>query len=473
MKKIIVPILTASIAFSSVSSAFAYNFSDWAVKEYYSANKAGLISPSVISGKPSANISRAEFCELVMNLYMVMTNTAPEIKKSPFTDTTSSAVAMAYSLGVIDGKTQTLFYPNDPVSRQEMAKIIMRTLNAADKNTPVTAEDILNLWGFSDFGDTDKWATEDMAKSVKYEVINGFSDRYLLPKGYATREQAIAIVNRAYNTFSDTKTTYAYPKFSDIYDGMTSQGKLSFSWNAVSGAKEYVVLVKNTKGAVVKSLTTKNLSADLSDDLSWNTGYTILVGARFNDYITTYSDPAYVYYKADEENPDILTNLTDKYNRVFPNGKPFATQAEADANMTKLYVPVWQMDASGNKYSNKLPLVVNKNLADEVMKIFTNIYKDPEKFPIKDVGAYSWRTTAFGSVSQHSYGTCIDINFDENYYCYPSGQAITGSFWKPYENPFSITPTGSVVTNFKKYGWTWGGNWTNLKDYMHFSYLGK
>lgn len=471
MKKIIIPILSATITLGSVSPVFAYNFSDWAVKEYYSANVAGLISQNVISGRPSANISRAEFCELVMNLYMIMTDEVPAISEIPFSDTDSVSVKMAYSLGVIDGKTKTEFYPNDPVKRQEMAKIIMRTLNAANKTTEITASDINKLWRFTDFGDTDSWATHDLAKSVKYEVINGLSGDTLLPKGYATREQAIAIVNRAYNTFADSKTKYAYPKFTDIYDGITVTDKFSFCWNAVSGAKTYVVLIKDTSGKVIKSFETESLTADVSQMLSKDKGYTVIVGAKFGDYITVYSDPAYVYYES--ETPDILVTQAEKYNRVFPNGKPFTTKAEADRNMKTINVPVWQMDANGNKSSNKLPLVVNKNLADEVMRIFTNIYNSPEKFPIKNVGAYSWRNTAFGSVSHHSYGTCIDINFNENYYCYPSGQAITGSFWKPYENPFSITPDGSVVKNFKKYGWTWGGDWTNLKDYMHFSYLGK
>lgn len=471
MKKIIVPILSAAITLGSVSPVLAYNFSDWAVKEYYSANTAGLISQNVISGKPSGNISRAEFCELVMNLYMVMTKEAPEISNTPFIDTDSASVKMAYSLGVIDGKTETEFFPNDPVKRQEMAKIIMRTLQAANKNTDITAADIDNLWRFSDFGDTDLWATGDMAKSVKYEVINGLSEKTLLPKGYATREQAIAIVNRAYNTFAENKTKYTYPKFTDIYDGTTVTDKFTFSWSAVSDADGYVVLIKDTTGKVIKSFETENLAADVSNMLTKDRGYTVIVGAKMSDYITVYSDPAYVYYES--ETPDILVSQTDKYNRVFPGGKPFTTQAEADSNMKTINVPVWQMDESGNKYSNTLPLVVNKNLAYEVLRIFTNIYNDPEKFPIKNVGGYSFRNTAFGSVSHHSYGTCIDINFDENYYCYPSGVAITGSFWKPYENPFSITPDGSVVKNFTKYGWTWGGNWTNLKDYMHFSYLGK
>lgn len=463
--------LSATLLLGSVSHVSAYNFSDWAVGEYYSANTSGLISQSVISGRPSANISRAEFCELVMNLYMVITGKTPEVSEIPFTDTDSDAVKMAYSLGVIDGKTETKFFPEDPVRRQEMAKIIMRTLNSANKNTTITAQDINRLWRFTDFGDADTWATEDLAKSVKYEVINGLSTDTLRPKGYATREQAIAIVNRAHNTFSDSKTKYAYPKFTDIYDGAVVTERFTLSWNEIADADGYVVLIKNSAGKVIKALETENLSVNVSDLLLKDNGYTIIVGAKFGDYITAYSDPAYVYYES--ENPNILVSQTDKYNRVFPGGIPFTTKTQADNNMKTINVPVWQMDANGNKFPNKLPLVVNVNLADEVMRIFTNIYNSPEKFPIKNVGGYSFRSTAFGSVSHHSYGTCIDINFDENYYCYPSGEAITGSFWKPYENPFSITPAGSVVKNFKKYGWTWGGDWTNLKDYMHFSYLGK
>lgn len=470
MKKILIPVLSAAMLLSSASPALAYNYSNWAVREYYSANKSGLLPQSAISGRPSGNITRQEFCDLIMNMYMVMTGDAPVLKNMPFTDTDSKSVQMAYSLGVIDGKTETLFYPDDFVLRQEMAKIIMRTLNAADKDTKITEQDIQKLWKFTDFSHTDSWATEDMAKSVKYEVINGFSESQLLPKGYATREQAIAIANRAFGNFSDTKTTYAYPAFTDIFDGITVTDSLSFSWTSTKNADSYTVLAKDSSGNIVTSLSTNELSANLSN-LPKNKGYTIIVGANYGDYITVYSDPAYVYFG--NENIYVPQTLQGKYNRVFPNGKAFTTKAQADANMKTIYVPVWQMDANGNKYQNKLPLVVNKNLAQDVMQIFTNIFRSPEKFPIKDVGAYSWRNTAFGSVSHHSYGTSIDINFDENYYCYPSGEAITGSFWKPYENPFSITPDGSVVKNFKKYGWTWGGNWTNLKDYMHFSYLGK
>ena len=39
--------------------------------------------------------------------------------------------------------------------------------------------------------------------------------------------------------------------------------------------------------------------------------------------------------------------------------------------------------------------------------------------------------------------------------------------------PGVITAKGPVVAAFKKAGFTWGGNWKSLKDYMHFSISGK
>ncbi len=470
MKRIIIPALCAAFAFSA--SVKASELSGWAAPEYISANSAGLLPESIVSAKLTGSITRAEFCEAVMNLYKIMGGKAVTTVKAPFTDTDSTAVKEAYTLGVINGKTNTLFYPNDPITRQEMAKIIMRTINAADKNAHVTMEEIEQLHIFDDLGDADEWAMLDIAGSVKYEIINGVSKSRLSPRGYATREQAIAIINRAYRGFCEEKSYYTAPKITSVSDGSALTGKLSFSWSGVSGAKEYAVIVKDSGYNHVATLSTTATTIDLTDKAyGYNRNYTLLVGAKVGEYITVFSEPVTIYYGSGSISP--LPTLEARYNRVFPGGKAFTTEAEAIVNMRTISVPVWQLAADGSKRSAKLPLVVNLNLADEVMRIFTEIYNSPEKFPIKDVGGYSFRTTAFGSVSQHSYGTCIDINFDENYYCYPSGEAIVGSFWKPYENPFSIPRGGSVQKTFSKYGWTWGGDWKNLKDYMHFSYLGK
>ena len=144
--------------------------------------------------------------------------------------------------------------------------------------------------------------------------------------------------------------------------------------------------------------------------------------------------------------------------------------------MTTVTVPVWKL-SNGVKTPSTMSLTVHAALAQDVTEIFTEIYNDPEQFPIKDLGGYSWRgDTATG---EHNCGTAIDINANENYQI-RDGQIEAGSCWEPGTNPYSIAPDSSVVRIFAEHGWSWGGDaweWSSdisygYHDYMHFSYMG-
>ena len=167
-----------------------------------------------------------------------------------------------------------------------------------------------------------------------------------------------------------------------------------------------------------------------------------------------------------------------KYQLLFGDTsiRRFPDQATAQANMTTVTVPVWKL-SGGKKVSSTMSFSVHAAIAEDVKAIFTEIYNDPEQFPIHDLGGYSWRgDTATG---EHNCGTAIDINANENYQI-RDGQALVGSLWQPGVNPYSITPGGSVVRIFAEHGWSWGGDaWaydsdasSGYHDYMHFSYMG-
>ncbi len=117
-------------------------------------------------------------------------------------------------------------------------------------------------------------------------------------------------------------------------------------------------------------------------------------------------------------------------------------------------------------------LQVNASLAAIYKAIFEEIYNGDEKFPINDVGCYSWRT------GEHSQGTAVDINPNENMEATINADGsltpTCGTHWTPYTDPFSIPEGGDVYNAFTKYGFAWGGNaWHSKRDYMHFSYFGK
>mgnify|MGYP001515637451 FL=1 len=140
--------------------------------------------------------------------------------------------------------------------------------------------------------------------------------------------------------------------------------------------------------------------------------------------------------------------------------------------MKEVTVPVWHLDPStGERASSTCTFTIHEALADDMTAIFTAIYEDPEQFPIKNIGGYRWTDAAKG---EHNCGTAVDINWEENYQIYDSGQVGAGSHWLPGEDPFSIPADGSVVRIFAQYGYSWGGTaWAGSRDYMHFSYMGK
>ena len=156
----------------------------------------------------------------------------------------------------------------------------------------------------------------------------------------------------------------------------------------------------------------------------------------------------------------------------------YSDKTEASQHQTTVSIPVWKINKKGEKYGATVSLVINAAIAEDVVNIFTEIYNDPEQFPISDMGGYAWRGD--NATGEHNTGTAIDVNPTQNYQV-RDGRAMAGSYWKPGEDPYSIPVGGSVVRIFEKYGWAWGGDAWNYHDpdqssgyhdYMHFSYMG-
>jgi hypothetical protein len=83
------------------------------------------------------------------------------------------------------------------------------------------------------------------------------------------------------------------------------------------------------------------------------------------------------------------------------------------------------------------------------------------------VGSASW--------SQHAFGLAIDINPFHNPYL--KGDLVLPELASAYVDRENTRPgmitEGDVVTEaFADIGWGWGGNWSSLKDWMHFSLSG-
>ncbi|MDZ7818572.1 MAG: M15 family metallopeptidase [Aliarcobacter sp.] len=140
-------------------------------------------------------------------------------------------------------------------------------------------------------------------------------------------------------------------------------------------------------------------------------------------------------------------------------------------------------------------MIVHKDVADEVSLIFQELFEI--SYPIKQISPIEKyngddfesieanNTSAFNcrlaegsnKYSKHSYGKALDINPIENPYVYKDGTTshkdsikylIREQNDKSNENKAVLTSSSKAVQIFKKYGWKWGGDWKNTKDYQHF-----
>lgn len=174
-----------------------------------------------------------------------------------------------------------------------------------------------------------------------------------------------------------------------------------------------------------------------------------------------YTDHVLRYYKQAYGSTEAAgIPLEERMNWLFPNGVP---QLSADMMPYLVSVSVPIIDSGGQE--STMTLTVHKNIAQSVIDLFTELKSIG--FPVRaaDTAGYCWRTMVSGSsMSAHSYGIAIDINWNSN-----PMPGYTGGKYAPGVDPYSVTQP--VVDIFTKYGFYWGGNWTSSKDYMHFTYI--
>jgi len=176
--------------------------SAWAAPDVNEAVEQQLVTDKVLVDFPK-DITREEFCELAVLLYEKMTGTkAAPVAANPFTDTNNPEILKAYNLGIVGGVGEGKFAPNNKVTRQEIAVMLLRTLKAVMPAINTSAEFKTK---FQDENQIASWALEAVRFMNSYDIIRGTDAggvSYILPLGNTTREQAISLVLRIFTKFS-------------------------------------------------------------------------------------------------------------------------------------------------------------------------------------------------------------------------------------------------------------------------------
>ena len=144
---------------------------------------------------PKMTTTRAQIVQILYNL-----EGEPKVSGTmPFTDLTQNwykdAVLWAYQTGVVSGTSATTFAPDLPVTREQIAVILMgyaeKVLGVTRTWTPA------DLSVYPDAGSVSDWAKDALADAVTLGLISGASNdgqTLLKPQGSATREQVATIL---------------------------------------------------------------------------------------------------------------------------------------------------------------------------------------------------------------------------------------------------------------------------------------
>ena len=142
--------LTVSIT-TTAFAATQIKASDWAVSSMEKAYQFELIPEELLS-HGTENMTRQEFTKMAIQFYQKVTGERINIDNihNPFWDTNQPEIVFAYAMGIISGKQEHIFEPDSPITREQMAIMLVKTLEKSnieleEKNSEIKFKDIFRV----------------------------------------------------------------------------------------------------------------------------------------------------------------------------------------------------------------------------------------------------------------------------------------------------------------------------------------
>ncbi|MBP1966130.1 endo-1,4-beta-xylanase [Paenibacillus aceris] len=159
----------------------------WAEKGIQALVKAGVIDGYQDgSFRPEAVVTRAEFVSMIVRAFHLTATGGAD-----FADTGShwakEAIATTSALGIVDGYEDGTFGPDNNITREQMAVILVRAAHLASANGGLD---------YKDSDDVSAWSQGPLAALTAKGVLNGYEDGTLRPKAFSTRAEVAIIIIR-------------------------------------------------------------------------------------------------------------------------------------------------------------------------------------------------------------------------------------------------------------------------------------
>ena len=163
----------------------------WAEVAINSLAKQGIVTGrDAVTFAPNDDITRAEFAKILTGAFEIELGAAADFTDVAEGEWYAPYVGACYAAGIITGYDDGSFKPNNCVTRQEMAVMVMR----AAQYKGMTIEKPYEKVDFTDADEIASYAADAVDTLQQAGIINGMADGSFAPTATATRAQAAKIL---------------------------------------------------------------------------------------------------------------------------------------------------------------------------------------------------------------------------------------------------------------------------------------
>lgn len=167
----------------------AETVSEWAYSDILAARDRGMLDGELERYDYTTYITREQFAKMLAHAAETAGYALPE-GSGGFSDTDSAEIGVLAAAGVIEGVSETEFKPNDGLTREAAAVILMRFAENIQGEEYVAGDRV-----FSDAADISDWAADSVSRLAGAGIIKG-SDGMFCSKQLYTVEEAAAMIVR-------------------------------------------------------------------------------------------------------------------------------------------------------------------------------------------------------------------------------------------------------------------------------------
>lgn len=175
--------------------------STWAEEEVNEAISNNLVHESLRNSYQTP-IKRYEYVLLALDV-LALQGVQPTIKQEYVFDDIlghpyEKEILKAYYAGIISGYGNGLFKPDELITREEVAALVVKLLKRIDKESNISGLGSIN---YSDINSISSWAKESVNYCYANKILKGVGKDnkgldIIRPKGTATREESILLLYR-------------------------------------------------------------------------------------------------------------------------------------------------------------------------------------------------------------------------------------------------------------------------------------